>query len=284
MYVVAIREIVYDVGERSREERNKVGEGLLGDAAVLSSLISSLAWLSFEAKQDAAKIFKFLFLERKAELTAYFLTRPLLLAELVNGYQEPTAAHACGTILRQCIRQESLCDVLMHHECFNRFFEFVTSKTFELASDAFSTFALVLTYHKKLSAAFLLEHYDAFLVERWNDLLMCRTYVTKRQALKIIRDILTERTNFKVMMKYVTTEDCLQVMIALITGKSVAIKNDAFHVFKIFVLNPRKTEPIIALLCAKKPKLLAALQTLNANAETDKVASLLEALTPPLDR
>lgn len=58
-------------------------------------------------------------------------------------------------------------------------------------------------------------------------------YVTKRQSLKLLGEILLDRTNFKVMTRYIESEDNLKVMMNLLRDKSKNIQFEAFHVFKV---------------------------------------------------
>jgi len=58
-------------------------------------------------------------------------------------------------------------------------------------------------------------------------------YVTKRQSLKLLGEILLDRTNFNVMTRYIANEDNLKVMMNLLRDKSKNIQFEAFHVFKV---------------------------------------------------
>jgi hypothetical protein len=119
-------------------------------------------------------------------------------------------------------------------------------------------------------------------------------YVTKRQSLKLLGEILLDRTNFKVMTKYIESEENLKVMMNLLRDKSKNIQFEAFHVFKvrllhspmhfhgrplifamlsyrvrilqIFVANPRKPQHIESILRRNKAKLCTFLQ----NFQNDK--------------
>ena len=58
-------------------------------------------------------------------------------------------------------------------------------------------------------------------------------YVTKRQSLKLLGEILLDRTNFKVMTRYIASEDNLKMMMNLLKDRSKNIQFEAFHVFKV---------------------------------------------------
>lgn len=88
-------------------------------------------------------------------------------------------------------------------------------------------------------------------------------YVTKRQSLKLLGEILLDRTNYAVMTRYIANEDNLKTMMNLLRDKSKNIQFEAFHVFKIFVANPRKPAPIEAILRRNKDKLLNFLRAFH---------------------
>jgi calcium binding protein 39 len=55
-------------------------------------------------------------------------------------YEHQDIALNCGTMLRECARYEALAKILLYSEEFYNFFKFVEVSTFDIASDAFSTF------------------------------------------------------------------------------------------------------------------------------------------------
>lgn len=60
---------------------------------------------------------------------------------LVNNYSlHPEVANNCGTILRESFKHESLARVVLYGDVFWDFFDYVQGGSFDIASDAFSTF------------------------------------------------------------------------------------------------------------------------------------------------
>ena len=68
----------------------------------------------------------------------------------------------------------------------------------------------VLLKHKSLVAKFLIENYDKFF-EKYGELLDTQNYVTLRQSLKLIAELLLVRDNFLVLQKYISDEKNLKV-------------------------------------------------------------------------
>jgi calcium binding protein 39 len=67
----------------------------------------------------------------------------------------------------------------------------------------------------------------------YSALVQSSNYVTKRQSLKLLGEILLDRTNFNVMTRYIASEDNLKVIMNLLRDKSKNIQFEAFHVFKV---------------------------------------------------
>ena len=62
----------------------------------------------------------------------------------------------------------------------------------------------LLTRHKMLSAEFLEANYDR-MFENYQKLLHSDNYVTRRQSLKLLGELLLDRHNFSVMTKYISS-------------------------------------------------------------------------------
>ncbi len=71
----------------------------------------------------------------------FMLLSPSLPPSLpATRYENPEIALNCGMMLRECVRHESLCKIILYSEEFYYFFRFVEVSTFDIASDAFTTF------------------------------------------------------------------------------------------------------------------------------------------------
>ncbi|XP_070539156.1 calcium-binding protein 39-like isoform X2 [Ptychodera flava] len=73
---------------------------------------------------------------------------------------------------------------------------------------------------------------------------------------KLLSELLLGRHNLAVMTKYIGNPDNLKLMMDFLRDKSRNIQFEAFHVFKVFVANPNKTQPILDILLKNKEKLV----------------------------
>lgn len=80
------------------------------------------------------------------------------------------------------------------------------------------------------------------------------------QSLKLLADILMARQNVRVMFEYVKSKRHLMLVMNLLRSSSRSIQHEAFHVFKVFVANPRKPEDIKSILVSNRDKLLRFLK------------------------
>lgn len=81
---------------------------------------------------------------------------------------------------------------------FYTFPDYIEKTTFGVSCDAFANFKETLTKHKTMVAEYLEKNYERFF-NMYETLLQSPNYVTKRQSLKLLGEILLDRTNFQVM-------------------------------------------------------------------------------------
>lgn len=114
-------------------------------------LIENLQKIDFEGKKDVALIFNNILrrqIGQRYPTVEYILMKPPIVFTLIAGYEKQDIALNCGGMLRECARHESLAKLVLGSEDFYKFFGFIESSSFDIASDAFSTFKELLTRHK----------------------------------------------------------------------------------------------------------------------------------------
>ncbi|KAA8579823.1 hypothetical protein FQN60_006916 [Etheostoma spectabile] len=236
--LVSMKEILY--GSNDKEPHTETVAQLaqeLYNSGLLMSLVENLQVIDFEVRRE--------------------------------GYETPQVALNCGIMLRECIRHEPLAKIVLHSDHFQNFFKYVEMSTFDIASDAFATFKDLLTRHKVLVAEYLEQNYDAVFAD-YEKLLHSENYVTKRQSLKLLGELLLDRHNFTVMTRYISKPENLKLMMNLLRDKSPNIQFEAFHVFKVFVANPNKTQPIIDILLKNQTKLIEFLSNFQKDRTDDE--------------
>ena len=94
-----------------------------------------------------------------------------------------------------------------------------------------------MTRHKMLSAEFLEANYDN-VFDQYQKLLNSENYVTRRQSLKLLGELLLDRHNYSVMTKYISSPGILQKN----RNHSIVL----FSVTKIILHNPLHNHEILA--------------------------------------
>ncbi|VVB12410.1 unnamed protein product [Arabis nemorensis] len=155
-----------------------------------------------------------------------------------------------GTMFRECIRHQIVAnsDMFWTHSMRRSSF---TTYSFPISTLLLMLLQLLrelLTRHKSTVAEFLTKNEDWFFADYNSKLLESSNYITRRQAIKLLGDILLDRSNSAVMTKYVSSMDNLRILMNLLRESSKTIQIEAFHVVKLFVANQNKPSDIINIL------------------------------------
>ncbi|KAF4368759.1 hypothetical protein F8388_021371 [Cannabis sativa] len=244
----------------------------------LRLLIRCLPKLNLEARKDATQVVANLQrqqVQSKLIASDYLEANIDLMDILISGYENTDMALHYGAMLRECIRHQSVARYVLESAHMKKFFDYIQLPNFDIAADAAATFKTVvlvfsckelMTRHKSTVAEFLTKNYDWFFADYNSKLLESSNYITRRQAVKLLGDILLDRSNSAVMTRYVSSRDNLRILMNLLRESSKSIQIEAFHVFKLFAANQQKPADIVSILIANKSKLLR----LFADFKTDK--------------
>ncbi|KAI4208504.1 MAG: hypothetical protein LQ346_000014 [Caloplaca aetnensis] len=160
---------------------------------------------------------------------------------------------------------------------FWNFFPWIDGGAFEVSTDAFTTFRVIramwettqtltrnqelLTRHKALVAIYIEKNFELFF-NRYNSMLVqSASYVTKRQSIKLLGEILLDRANYSIMTQYVESGEHLKICMTLLKDDRKMVQYEGFHVFKVFVANPNKSPPVQRILVNNRERLLRFLPT-----------------------
>jgi len=239
---------------------------------LLLLLLSVMIRLDFECKKDVRLLFVRA-LQRKVvdkyPTVHHIVDKPEVLKVLCSLYESQSDGLNSGPMLRECLNHQQLAKIFLESSSLLDLFGYSDSPTFDLASDAFATLRMSLTVHKLLVSQFLTDNYTKFFT-RYENMFHSDNYVTRRQYLNLLSDLLMERSNFYVMRDYISNPLNLKNMMVLLKDKSPTIQFEAFHVFKIFVANPRKPQSILDILNRNKPKLIKLLENFIPDRSSDE--------------
>ena len=162
---------------------------------------------------------------------------------------------------------------------FWKFFPWIDGGAFEVSTDAFTTFRVspspahlpslekplthsrkdILTRHKPLTSHYLTINFPLFFTRYNTILIQSPSYVTKRQSIKLLGELLLDRSNYNVMTEYVDRGEHLKLCMNLLKDDRKMVQYEGFHVFKVFVANPNKSPEVRRILGNNRERLLAFL-------------------------
>jgi len=257
---------MFEEAEKIDAEKSELLRGLL-DVDLPARMLGVLSELDFEARKDVMRLFNLMLQLGTLPLFDYVRTNGRIIELILDGCGNDQVALHCNMMLRSCTRHSELVVCLLearpHDLPFSTgLLKLTRSQTFDISSDAFSSLRELLLTHKATAAAHLEKNFREFFVP-YNELLQAEDYVTKRQALRLLGEILLDRCFMRVMLSYVSDEQFLQIHMNLLRDDSKAIQADAFHVFKIFAANPNKPLRVHQILLKNRERLVKLLDKLG---------------------
>ncbi|WOO81422.1 calcium-binding protein 39 family protein [Vanrija pseudolonga] len=253
---------------------------------LLSQLVTNLPRLEFEARKDVGHIYNTLLRRQigtRLPTVELIVNKPDIIFNTLKGYADADIALNTGMILKEMLRYEPLAKILLHSEQFYTFPKYIEDTTFGISCDAFANMKETLTKHKTMVATYLERNYDRFF-NMYNTLIMSNNYVTKRQSLKLLGEILLDRANYSIMTKYIASEANLKLMMNFLRDRSRNIQFEAFHVFKVFVANPNKPPEIARILRRNKDRLLVFLKDFHNDKDDDQFNDEKQFLITQIER
>ncbi|KAF4697440.1 Calcium-binding protein 39 [Perkinsus olseni] len=186
---------------------------------------------------------------------------------LVSCYSIPDCSIHVGVMIRDACKFHDVVQSQMFNSgLIYQLFDVLHSHNFDTQADGFETLKEVLMNHKDVSVRWLLDNFDEFF-NRYQELLDVSSgdtqYVTVRQSLKLLGDILLDRPFMKVMVRFVNEERYLKSVMILLGDSSKAVQVEAFHVFKIFAANPHKAPAVQQILYQNRTRLIKLLDKLE---------------------
>lgn len=230
-------------------------------------LLSHLEQIEFDSRKLVVLLFNGLLRRRvgqRSPTVDYLVERPQIIGLLLRGPENPEISLSTGAMLREALQYEQISQIVLYSSQFWRYFDYCTADSFETSTDAFSTVAELLTFHRKLVSSFFDTHMERF-IDSINRLLVYPNYVTKRESVKLLSRLILTKANYNLMTTYVSSPHNLKLIMILLGDKSRNIQLEAFNVFKVFVANPHKNKAITDILMKNRDKLLTFLSDFNTD-------------------
>ena len=138
-------------------------------------------------------------------------------------------------------------------------------------------------WRQGLVAEYLERNFDVFFAA-YNGMLEKGNYVTRRQSLKLLSELLLDRANINSMMRYIGSVENLCLMMNLLRDEARSIQFEAFHVFKVFVANPNKPPAVLSILMKNREKMIGYLANFQNDREDEQFIEEKAMLTRLLEQ
>lgn len=243
---------------------------------LLPILVDNIYRLPFEARKDTQTIISNVFRFRSSGSTSsepdalkeVIRKQPEIIVALCNGYERRESASACGGILKEALKHDAVAAVILYDEpradgktqdiyndvdvsqkatgkgVFWKFFTWIDKSSFEVSADAFDCFRFILTKHKSLVAQYVNTNFDAFFQLYHETLIKSESYVTKRQSIKLLGEVLLDRQFYECMCRYVESGDNLKLVMWQLKDDRRMVQYEAFHVFKVSMNHLSLSHPL----------------------------------------
>ncbi|KAK6457137.1 Mo25-like protein [Scheffersomyces xylosifermentans] len=235
-------------------------------------LIANLKKLNFDSRKDVLIIFSTLLRRQigsKSPTVDYLInSKPEIIQILIRGPESQEIGLICGQILRDCIKYEVINRFVISSPLFWNFFQYVHLPVFEIATDSFTTLHDLLTIHKKLVSEFLANNYDQFNTQI-NKLIQSNNYVTKRQSVRLLSELVLQRQNQLFLNRYFDDSNNLKIIMILLSDKSKNLQIEGFHIFKFFVAKPKKSQRVLDILAKNKDNFIEFFNTFDIQTFND---------------
>jgi len=208
-------------------------------------LVEDLSALAFETRKDVVQLIKSLLScvadrqQLRLAVVVHIKTRPRMIHDLLQGCGDHETSLFCSRILRDFAQYEELVQILLEEG--NAGLELIALANhadFDVAYEAFATLRELLLCHKDVAARYVGTEYTE-LFTAYKELLHSPEYVTRRQALKLLGEMLLDMSYNSVMRKYVLNDSFLRVHMNLLVDNSPTVQIAAFHVLKVFAQKSR---------------------------------------------
>lgn len=232
------------------------------DADLPARMLAAMVHLDFEARKDVMRLLSAVLRLGTQPVVEYVRGHPQILQILLDGCGNEEVSLNSNMMLRSCAHNPKLVRTVLEADFALGLLKLTGHENFSISSDAFTSLRELLLTHKAASAEYLEKRFLDFF-EKFNALLQGDDYVTKRQALRLLGEILLDRSFMKVMLAYVSNEQYLPFHMNLLRENSKVLQVDAFHIFKIFAVNPQKPQRVQQILYKNRERLIKLIGTLK---------------------
>jgi calcium binding protein 39 len=188
----------------------------------------------------------------ECQITILIQRNPNILDTLISFYDKIELACCAGEMIRVCIKQLNLAKLMRDTNRITKLSSFFIAAHFDVSSDSIKTFEQLILISPS-SDEFLISNYE-LVFQLIHSACDEPHYAACRSLLKLLHAIILQFPAVRDF--YTTNEKNLIIIMKLMSSQYQQLRLDAYHVFKYFILQENKPQPVEKILMGNAKQLI----------------------------
>ena len=167
-------------------------------------------------------------------------------------------------ILRSCFLNEQFIHFLFENNIPSMFYQYFNINSFDILSSNFQTFEDLLFNFSEYSMDYISTNYQIYSIF-FKLMLMKSNYLIKLLFLPLLLKILINENSKIILLNFLSDSENLFFILNLFNTNSIRILNATYHIFKLFILNPKKNYLIKSIIISNNEQILKLLKKIKFN-------------------
>lgn len=192
-------------------------------------------------------------------LATYFIKHPEDFNHFMLLFDNLEVGSTAHIIFRACLMRSRLfAEFLFKNGYAISFFQFLVDDNFDKLGPAFASFDILLNSYIDLSLEHITKNWILFHYQ-FKILLFSNNYIVLSYFLAILYRFLSHHDAKNLMLKFIDDPDNLIMIMNLLKSKKRRLSVGAYYLFKLFVLNARRSKYVFAVFKQNQNNLITFL-------------------------
>lgn len=223
---------------------------------LILSMVQALPCLPLEERKEVVKILQRCLLYEKA------FDRILEYNEdvgqmLLSYFTNEELVGLASSLLQRLLQDDKILQKFCSKwENIQKLLQNMNDTDFDLIMNSSTILSFILTTSSCIIDEFFEAHFEDLFDNMMQSIVQTEHILIRCLYLKIIYKILTCRRNIRVLIRFVSKDQYLRVIMNCLLEKSFNVHSSAMEVFSLFMLCPQKSEAVASILNRNKDRLL----------------------------
>jgi calcium binding protein 39 len=187
-------------------------------------------------------------------LPQYLCRNPDLFNRLISYFDQPNVANLAHILFRTCAPCEQFLNFVYDSGTVGSFIQYLSDSNFDRLATAFGSYDALLNAIPEIAAQNIESHFEVFVIQ-FNTMLSSPNVLVQLNFLPILTKFLIRPECRVIFLRYIDDVENLQCVMVLLASTSKRVRFQAYSLFKLFVINPRRTEQIVSALRMNRGRL-----------------------------